>query len=264
MGDEPAANSAFDLQGRVAVVTGASSGLGRSIACELAAAGADVVVHFRANRDGAEETARMIRQSGRDTLVVSADVADEAACRALVEAAWGWRGRVDAWINNAGADVLTGEARQWSFEQKLARLWQVDVQGTTTLTRLAGARMSAGGAICNIGWDQAEQGMAGDAGQMFGTIKGAVMAYTRAAAQSLAPAVRVNCVAPGWIRTAWGREASEYWQRRAIGESLLGRWGEVEDVARAVRFLVSPAASFITGAVLPVNGGFRYGLSESQ
>jgi 3-oxoacyl-[acyl-carrier protein] reductase len=83
------------------------------------------------------------------------------------------------------------------------------------------------------------------------------MAFTRSAARSLGPKVRVNCVAPGWIKTAWGERASEAWQKRAVRESTLGRWGTPEDIAHAVRFLVSPAAAFVTGQVLPVNGGFR-------
>jgi 3-oxoacyl-[acyl-carrier protein] reductase len=84
------------------------------------------------------------------------------------------------------------------------------------------------------------------------------MAFTRSLAQSLAPQVRVNCLAPGWIRTAWGERASEYWQQLAVRQSLRQRWGTPDDVAQAALFLVSPAADFITGQVLPVNGGFRY------
>jgi 3-oxoacyl-[acyl-carrier protein] reductase len=83
------------------------------------------------------------------------------------------------------------------------------------------------------------------------------MAFTRSAAQSLAPEVRVNCVAPGWIKTSWGERASQPWQDRAAAESLLGRWGTPEDVAGAVEFLASPAAEFITGQILPVNGGWK-------
>ena len=97
--------------------------------------------------------------------------------------------------------------------------------------------------------------MAGDSGELFAATKGAIMAFTRSLAKSLAPHVRVNCVAPGWIKTAWGERASAAWQERAVRESLLARWGTPEDVARAVRFLVSPEAAFITGQVLPVNGG---------
>ena len=104
--------------------------------------------------------------------------------------------------------------------------------------------------------------MPGESGEMFATIKGAVMAFSRSLAGSLAPHVRVNCLAPGWIKTAWGESTSAYWHQRAAAEALLGRWGTPEDVARVARFLVSPAAGFITGQVVPVNGGFRYGQLE--
>ena len=101
--------------------------------------------------------------------------------------------------------------------------------------------------------------MGGESGEMFAAIKGAVMAFTRSLAISLAPQVRVNCLAPGWIKTSWGETASDYWADRAVGEALLQRWGEPQDVASAARFLCSPAASFITGQILPINGGFRHG-----
>ena len=248
------------LLGKTAVVTGSTSGIGRAIALALAAAGADVVIHGRTNRLGANEVAQQIAALGRSTNILLSDLADGAAHCKLVEDAWNWRAGIDVWINNAGADVLTGEAAAASFEEKLARLWQVDVQATVSLSRLAGARMAArgGGAIINIGWDQAEHGMAGESGEMFSTVKGAVMAFTRSLAQSLAPQVRVNCLAPGWIKTSWGAGASDYWQQRAERESLRGRWGTPDDVARAAVFLASPAADFITGQTLAVNGGFRY------
>lgn len=199
-------------------------------------------------------------------MVIMADLADPSTHQALVDRAWNWRDGVQLWINNAGADVLTGEVAGWSFSEKLELLWQVDVRATVQLARSIGQRMIArqtaqpGGepdAILNMGWDQADFGMAGDSGEMFAAIKGAIMAFSRSLARSLAPHVRVNCLAPGWIRTAWGCEASEYWQRRAADESLLQRWGTPEDVARAARFLVSPAASFITGQTIPINGGLR-------
>ena len=99
--------------------------------------------------------------------------------------------------------------------------------------------------------------MAGDSGELFATIKGAVMAFSRSLAQSLAPEVRVNCLAPGWVKTAWGDGASQYWQDRARDESLVGRWGTPTDIAQAACFLVSPAAAFINGQVLNVNGGWK-------
>lgn len=255
------------LRDRTAVVTGASSGVGQAIARELASAGCHVIVHARQNRTGAEQTASSIRAAGRDALVLLADIADPAARARLVDEAWQWRGGVKVWVNNAGADVLTGANAQLSFDEKLALLWRVDVQGTIALARLAGRRMQqdgAGGsaAILNMGWDQAEHGMAGDSGEMFAAVKGAVMAFSRSLAKSLAPQVRVHCLAPGWIRTSWGEGASPYWQQRAKHESLLGRWGRPEDVARVARFLASDAASFLTGQIYAVNGGFRSSSAE--
>lgn len=250
-----------ELAGRTAVVTGSSSGIGRAIALELAAAGAQVLVHARRSQAAAEETAEMVRSAGVASGVILADLADPATHDPLVANAWEWRGGVDIWINNAGADVLTGEPALWTFERKLHALWQVDVTATMRLSRLAGARMraAAGGVILNMGWDQAEHGMAGDSGELFAATKGAIMAFSKSLARSLAPQVRVNCLAPGWIRTAWGQNASEPWQDRACRESLLQRWGTPADVARAARFVASPAAAFITGQVLAVNGGWRGG-----
>lgn len=246
------------LADQTAVVTGASSGIGRAIALTLAEAGAHVLVHARRSLAAAEEVAREARQWGRKTNVFLADIANAQARLDLVEAAWDWR-PVDIWVNNAGADVLTGPASLWSFAEKLERLWAVDVQGTVFLSRDVGARMKerGRGVIINIGWDQAAQGMAGESGEMFGTTKGAIEAFSRSLAKSLAPEVRVNCVAPGWIRTSWGEDASDYWQQRVVRESLRGRWGRPEDVAQACRFLVSPAADYITGQTINVNGGFR-------
>jgi 3-oxoacyl-[acyl-carrier protein] reductase len=250
------ATTAGTLNGQTAVVTGSSTGIGRAIALELAGAGAHVLVHARQNEKNAEDVALQVRSLGRDTRVVLADLSDPAEQDRLVDAAWKWR-VVDIWMNNAGADVLTGEAAKWSFEEKMAALWKVDVVATLRLSRSVGQRMRerGHGVILNMGWDQAETGMAGDSGEMFGAVKGAVMAATRSLAKSLAPEVRVNCLAPGWIQTEWGQQASAEWQERAKRESLVGRWGQPEDVARAACYLVSPAAAFINGQIIPINGG---------
>ncbi|MCA9249338.1 MAG: SDR family oxidoreductase [Planctomycetales bacterium] len=245
-----------NLSGQAAVVTGAASGIGRAISIALAAAGADILLHTRIRREALVQVAEELEQFDTKTELVVGDLADHDEREALVTQAWNWRA-IDIWVNNAGADVLTGEAAAGTFDDKLAQLQQVDVNATIDLSRSVGARMKASGAgvICNIGWDQAESGMAGDGGEMFAATKGAIAAFSRSLAKSLAPQVRVNCLAPGWIRTAWGEQASDTWQQRAMSESLLGRWGTPADVARACRFLVSPESAFITGQVIKVNGG---------
>lgn len=244
------------LAGQTAVVTGSSSGIGRAIAIEFARAGADVLIHARGNRAGADQVAGEVRAIGREATVLLADLSATVEQDRLVEAAWQWR-PVDIWINNAGVDVLTGAAATWSFDEKLAALWQVDVVASLRLSRAVGQHMRerGKGVILNMGWDQAATGMAGDSGEFFAATKGAVMAATQSLAKSLAPHVRVNCLAPGWIRTKWGADASREWQERAQKESLLARWGEPEVVAQVARFLASPAAGFINGQIININGG---------
>ncbi len=207
----------FELAGKVAIVTGSSGGIGRAIAQEFAAAGADVLVHAGHNREGAEETAAEVRRAGGQSEVLLANFEDSPAVEAFAEKAWKWRGHVDIWVNNAGADTLTGDAARQDYNEKLKRLWQIDVLTTVRLSRIIGAKMRTrgSGSIINIGWDQAETGMAGESGELFATTKGAVMSFTRSLAKSLAPQVHVNCIAPGWIKTAWGEHASDSWQERA-------------------------------------------------
>ncbi|HZZ71499.1 MAG TPA: SDR family oxidoreductase [Pirellulales bacterium] len=250
---------ASELAGLTAVVTGSSSGIGRAIALELAAAGAACLIHAGQNDAAAQQVAEEARALGVETDAVTVDLADDEGPDTLIRRAWKWRGDVDIWVNNAGADVLTGEPARWPFEKKLHHLWRVDVLATVRLARMAGARMKQRGfgTILNLGWDQAEQGMAGDSGELFAATKGAVMAFTRSLAQSLAPEVRVNCLAPGWVKTTWGENASDAWQDRAQRESLVGRWGTPADIAQAARFLASPAAAFINGQIINVNGGWK-------
>ncbi len=255
--DWPTPPAGRELAGKRALVTGSTSGIGRAIALELAAAGADVVVHGRRSEEAADAVANRVRLLGGRSTVLLEDLRDPEGCRRLAERAWDVWGGLDVWVNNAGADTLTGEAARWPFEHKLEELWAVDVRATLLLGRAAGRRMKAagGGVLVNMGWDQAETGMEGDSGELFAATKGAVMAFTRSLALSLAPEVRVCCLAPGWVRTAWGEKASSVWQERVREETPLGRWGRPEDVAAATRWLVSPAASFLTGQVVRINGG---------
>lgn len=246
-----------ELQGLRAAVLGSTSGIGRATALALADAGADVIVHGRRSKDAAEAVASEIRRRGGRAAVLMADLADRAAGDRLVDEAWDEWGGLDAWLHLAGADTLTGPAAKLPFDAKLDLLWQVDVVSSLRLCRQVGGRMveQGGGSIVTMGWDQAETGMEGDSGELFAAIKGAVMAFTRSLALSLAPTVRVNAVAPGWIKTAWGEDASDPWQKRVLAETPLARWGTPEDVARAARVLVGPDATFLTGQVLRVNGG---------
>jgi 3-oxoacyl-[acyl-carrier protein] reductase len=249
-----------DLSGRRAVVTGSSSGIGRAIALEFARAGADVIVHARRSTGEAERVAGEIRQLGRSATVLLADLGLVEGLPRFVEDCWSALRSVDIWVNNAGADLLTGEEARRGFEEKLQVLLDVDVRGTIMLSKLVGDRMAreaagAGGVVLNIGWDQADRGMEGASGELFAASKNAVMGFTRSLAVSLAPRVRVNCIAPGWIRTAWGETASETWQERVRKETPLKRWGTPDDVARLARFLASSDAAYLTGQVIRVNGG---------
>jgi 3-oxoacyl-[acyl-carrier protein] reductase len=245
------------LAGKWALVTGSSGGIGAAIASELAAAGANLVLHGNHHWEQAQELATKLQQKNVSIEVLPCDLSASAERAAFVDRVW-QIAPLDILINNAGADVLTGQSANWSFDDKLAALWHVDVQATILLSRAFGCKMQerGHGSIINIGWSQAETGMAGESGEFFAAAKGAVMAFTRSLAKSLAPQVRVNCVAPGWIQTKWGDDAPQYWQNRAKCESLLARWGQPEDVARVVCFLASPESAFVNGQCLNVDGGF--------
>ena len=253
----------FDLRGKIAAVTGAASGIGQAIALQLARQGASLLLHTRANDHGLRETANAAQEMNPaiEVKLVLEDFADPTQQDRFCEQAWQWCERVDILVNNAGADVLTGPAASLSFEEKLEMVYRTDVLSTVRISRCLGTQMRSipGSSIVNIGWDQAAHGMEGDSGEMFAVSKGAIMAFSRSLAKSLAPEVRVNCVAPGWIQTGWGENTSDYWHQRAAGESLLQTWGKPEDVAAAVGFVVSPAARFVNGQVIPVNGGFNHG-----
>ena len=251
------AGHSLPLRNLRTIVLGATSGIGRATALSLAVAGADVIVHGRARRSEAESLAEEIRMIGGRSCVMMADLADRQAGDRLVTEAWAQWDGLDAWLHIAGADTLTGEGAKLSFEEKLDRLWAVDVVATMRLCRQVGKRMNeqGGGSIVTMGWDQAETGMEGDSGELFAATKGAIMAFTRSLALSLAPKVRVNALAPGWIRTAWGETAPQVWQDRVLRETPLARWGEPGDIANMARFLVSPESSFVTGQILRINGG---------
>lgn len=249
------------LQGQVAVVTGASSGIGRAIALALAGKGADVVLNYVQSQALAEQVAAEISGMGRQALSVRADVSVAADVRRLLGETVERFGRVDAWVNNAGADILTGDAARWPEEMKWDRVMAVDLKGTWLCSREAGEAMvkQGRGVIVNISWDHALHGMGNPTAAIYAAAKGGVLALSRCLAREFAPHVRVNVVAPGWIRTRWLETANPAIRQAVIDATPLGRWGTPEDVAAAVVFLVSPESSFITGETILVGGGVVMG-----
>ena len=245
-----------DLSGRRVVVTGASTGIGRAIALETADAGADVLVHYARNSEAAESLAEEVRSRDRQSQTLAADFRDPAALEQFTDRVRVTFGRCDRWVLNAGADLLTTSLRDAEYGEKLHALYEVDIRGSLLLGKAVCEDLRAsGGSVVTIGWDQAERGMGGDSGELFAAGKNAVMGASRSLAVSYAPHVRVNCIAPGWIRTAWGESAPQEWQDRVLAETPLGRWGEPEDIARLARFLLSDSAAYITGQVIYANGG---------
>jgi 3-oxoacyl-[acyl-carrier protein] reductase len=253
----------------VAVVTGSSSGIGQAVALELASRGAHVLLHARTNLEGLMRTAKEIRQQAGDqpdhcpVRCMLADVRSVVAIDSMVRAVFAWHGYVNVWVHAAGADVLTGQAASQSFEKKLEQLWETDLRGTLLTSRRVAQQMLARGvphttlpSIVLMGWDQAEHGMEGDSGQYFCPIKAAVAAFSNSLAKSLAPHVRVNCIAPGWIQTEWGMETSDPWSSRAQREALLNRWGNPKDVARIVAAISMGDGEFVNAQTIAVNGGW--------
>jgi 3-oxoacyl-[acyl-carrier protein] reductase len=221
----------------------------------LAATGATVLVTYRRSEAEARAVADGI---GERALVAQADLGTRAGCEALVAEARERLGGLDVWVNNAGADVLTGEAGDWEWERKLDLLLAVDLKGTIACSYAAGAVMRdqpGGGAIVNMSWDHVVTGMSGENPELFSAVKGGVLAFSKSLARALAPSVRVNVLCPGWIETAFAREAPADFRRSVAESTPLGRWGTPADVAAAAVYLASPEAAFVTGQAINVNGG---------
>jgi 3-oxoacyl-[acyl-carrier protein] reductase len=217
-----------------------------------------VLVTHRGSPERAREVADAIAARGGRALVRQADLATRAACERLVAEAREELGGLDVWVNNAGADVLTGEAAEWEWERKLDTLLAVDLKGTIACSYAAGEvmrREERGGTILNMSWDHVANGMAGDDPQLFAAVKGGVLAFSKSLARALAPDVRVNVLCPGWIETSFAEQADRDFHRSVAQNTPLGRWGRPEDVASAALYLASPEAAFVTGQAINVNGG---------
>jgi len=245
------------LAGRNAVVTGASSGIGRAIALAFAREGATLLLAYRRNVQGAQDAAERIRAAGAEASIIGADISSEADVERLVGEAFARLGRVDVWVNNAGADILTGDAARLSDVEKLDLALGVDLRGTALCSWRAAPRLRAQGrgVILNVSWDHVLTGAAGRPAEIYAAAKGGILAFSKCLALSFAPEVRVGVLAPGWIATAFAGELSEQDRRRIAEATPLKRWGTPEDVAQAAVFLASPEADFLTGSTLLVNGG---------
>ncbi len=244
------------LEGKRVLVTGASSGIGAAIALGCAREGAEVALTYRGNVEGAEETARQIRALGRRAEILRVDISRDEEIAALTRELGARLGRIDVWINNAGADVLTGDGGRLSRMEKLDLVLAVDLRGTIVSSWAAVELMrERGGVIINMSWDHVAAGMAGENPILYAAAKGGIASFSRSLARAVAPGIRVNILAPGFIETAFGEHADEGWRREVEALTPLRRWGVPEDLVGAAIFLASEESRFMTGQMIMVNGG---------
>jgi 3-oxoacyl-[acyl-carrier protein] reductase len=246
-----------ELSGRVAIVTGAGRNIGRAIALALAEGGASIVVNARSNRAEADAVAREIESSGGKALVHIADVADATAVGAMANAATKQFGRLDILVNNA---ALRRERR---FSEMSYAEWReildVTLDGAFHCTKacLPALRQSGAGTIINIGGLSAHTGAADRAHVV--TAKAGIIGFTRALAHDLADdGITVNCVVPGLIGTPRPKDKPEP-AHHLKHQTISGERGKPEHVAATVRFLCGPAARYINGQAIHVNGGAYLG-----
>jgi 3-oxoacyl-[acyl-carrier protein] reductase len=243
------ANGFGSLDGKVALVTGGSRGIGAAISRELAKAGAKVALNYRAGQEAADEVAGEI-----GGLAVRADVSKPEEVQALIERVEGELGDIDALVNNAGVTRDTLIARMTDDD------WQTvidtNLRGTFNTSRAVSRKMlrRRAGSIVNL---SSVVGVHGNPGQAnYAASKAGIIGLTKALARELGSrGVRVNAIAPGYISTELTDVLNDEQRGLILQNTPLGRLGEPEDVARAVRFLCSDEAAFITGDVLLVDGG---------
>ena len=248
----------LQLEQKTAVITGASSGIGRSMALAFAREGARVVVNYNISVAKAETVVSEIRSNGGHAVAIQANVGHPDQVENLIRTTQAEFGKIDIWVNNAGADILTGSGAKLSDEEKLHQLIEIDLKGTIACCwALVPVMQGQGrGVIINMSWDLAIHGFHGRNPQMFAAVKAGVLGFSRSFASTYGPVIRVNILAPGWIHTSFAEEMMDrkYYEAR-ISEIPLGRFGTPEDVAEAAVFLASDASSYMTGEMIKINGG---------
>ncbi len=244
----------MQLKDRVAVVTGASRGIGRAIAIELARRGAKVVVNYNASADAAEEVVLAIKHAGSEAIAVKADVSKLDEAKALIKAATDTFGRLDILVNNAGTtrDMLLAMMQEEDWDLVLA----TNLKSAFNCSKAALRPMMRQkyGRIVNI---TSVAGIAGNPGQTnYAASKAGLIGFTKSLAKEIGPRhITVNAVAPGFVETGLTKDLPADLKEAALKATPLGRWGTAEEVAYAVAFLASDEAAFITGQTLSVDGG---------
>ena len=240
---------------KIAIVTGASRGIGRAIALELAAQGAGVVVNYNSSADAAQEVVQQIEEIGGQAIAVQANVSELAEAQALIKAALDAFGRIDILVNNAGTtrDMLLMMMKEDDWDVVLDTNLKSMFNCCKAVLRPM-LRQKSGGRIVNI---SSIVGIAGQGGQTnYAASKAGIIGFTKALAKEMGPRqITVNAVAPGYFPTALTAAVPDDLMNRALDLIPLGRLGEVEEVAHVVTFLASDRAGYITGEVIKVDGG---------
>lgn len=242
------------LENKVALVTGAGRGIGRSIAIRLAAEGAYVIVNYNGSRDKAEKTVEEILKQGGQASACQCNVSDNAACEAMIKDIIKEHGRLDILVNNAGItrDNLVMKMNDEEFDA----VYETNLKGVFHTIHHASRQFlkQRSGRIINI---SSVSGIIGNAGQAnYSAAKAGVIGLTKSVARELASrGITVNAVAPGMIETDMTQALSDGVKEQLISQIPLGRAGKTEDIAAAVVFLASEEAAYITGQVLAVDGG---------